>query len=201
MSETDDKKVMTPEFRASFVHVFRPQDPFQAGGDPKYGLTMLFPKGADLSKVKAAAKAAIVEKWGPDKSKWPSNLRLPFRDQGEKADKFDGYEEGAIFINATSKMKPGLVDAQVNDIIDETEFYSGCYARATIRAFAYDTKGNRGVGFGLQNVQKLRDGDPLGGRTRPEDDFSPTEGEPISDDDDLPDAQPAKGGAAADMLD
>lgn len=165
-------KQITPEFRVSFPNVFRTAKPMAgATGDPKYGITALFKPGEDLSGLKAAAEEAIVEKWGADKSKWPKNLRSPFRDQGEK--EFDGYVEGAIFINATSKQRPGLVDANMNDIIDESEFYAGCYARASINAFAYDTAGNRGVAFGLNNVQKLRDGEPLGGRTRPEDDFEP----------------------------
>lgn len=167
------ENVMTPEFRVSFPNVFRPQAPLQEGGTPKYGLTMLFKKGEDLSKLKAAAKAAAEEKWGADQAKWPKNLRQPFRDQGEKD--FEGYEDGAVFVSATSKQKPGLVDAQVQPILDEAEFYPGCYARATVRAFAYDAAGNRGVAFGLQNIQKLRDGDPLGGRTKPENDFAPVE--------------------------
>lgn len=161
--------IITPEFRVSFANCFRPQKPMAGStNEPKYGLTMLFKKGEDLSKLKAAAEAAVKEKWGANP---PKNLRTPFRDAGEKD--YDGYEPGAIFVTATSKQKPGLVDADLNDIIDESEFYSGCYARASVRAFAYDANGNRGVAFGLQNVQKLRDGDPLGGRTRPEDDFEP----------------------------
>jgi len=142
--------------------------------EPKYGLTMLFSKDDDISALKKAAEDACAEKWGADKSKWPKNLRSPFRDQGEKD--YEGYEEGAVFVNATSKQRPGLVDASMNDIIDESEFYAGCYARASINAFAYDTAGNRGVAFGLNNVQKLKDGEPLGGRTRPEDDFEPVGG-------------------------
>lgn len=165
-------KQITPEFRVSFSNVFRPGKPIAGtSNEGKYGLTGLFKKGEDLSALKAAAEEAITEKWGADKAKWPKNLRSPFRDQGEK--EFDGYVEGAIFINMTSKQRPGLVDANMNDIIDESEFYSGCYARASINAFAYDNAGNRGVAFGLNNVQKLRDGEPLGGRTRPEDDFEP----------------------------
>ena len=160
--------IMTPEFRVSFPAVFKPKR--QKGDDtsePKYGLTMLFPKGADLSKLKAAAQEAVKEKWG---DKPPKSLRSPFRDQGEK--EYEGYVEGAVFVSASSKQKPGLVDRQRQDIIDETEFYPGCYARATLRAFAYDNNGNKGVAFGLNNVQKLRDGDPLGGRTRAQDDFA-----------------------------
>ena len=160
--------VMTPEFRVSFPAVFKPKrQKGDATSEPKYGLTMLFPKGADLSKLKAAAQEAVKEKWG---DKPPKNLRSPFRDQGEK--EYEGYVEGAVFVSASSKQKPGLVDRQRQDIIDETEFYPGCYARATIRAFAYDNNGNKGVAFGLNNVQKLRDGDPLGGRTRAQDDFA-----------------------------
>jgi hypothetical protein len=167
------ENIMTPEFRVSFPNVFRPGKVIQAGAEPKYGVTMLFPKGADLSKLKAAAQAAVVEKWGADQSKWPKNLRSPFRDQGEK--EFAGYEPGAVFITATSKQKPGLVDAQVQDIIEESQFYAGCYARATVRAFAYDQAGNSGVAFGLQNIQKLREGEPLGGRTKPSQDFEPVD--------------------------
>lgn len=150
--------VMTPEFRASFVNVFRPGKSMEEGKPGKYSVTMLFKPGADLSKLKAAAAQAVKDKWG---DKPPKLLRSPFRDQGEK--EFDGYVEGAVFINATSDKKPGLVDGKLQDIIDETEFYSGCWARATVRAFAYDKAGNKGVAFGLQNVQKLRDDKPLGG--------------------------------------
>lgn len=165
------ENVITSEFRVSFANVFRPGKVMQEGATPKYGVTMLFPKGADLSALTSAAHAVMVEKWGADKAKWPKNLRNPFRDQGEKD--HAGYEAGAVFINATSQQRPGLVDAKLQDIIEERDFYSGCFARASVRAFAYDKAGNRGVAFGLQNVQKLRDGEPLGGRSRPSDDFEP----------------------------
>ena len=163
--------IMTPEFRVSFPYVFRPSKPMQVGQEPKYSVSMLFKKGEDLTVLKKAVEEAAVEKWGADKSKWPKNLRNPFRDQGEKDN--EGYEAGAIFITATSKQKPGLVDSKVEDIIEEREFYPGCYARATVRPFAYDNAGNRGVAFGLQNVQKLREGAPLGGRSSPAADFEP----------------------------
>ena len=75
--------VMTPEFRVSYPHVFKPQKN-DLSGEMEYSLVALFPKGADLAKLKDAAQQAIVEKWGADKSKWPSNLRSPFRDQAER---------------------------------------------------------------------------------------------------------------------
>lgn len=170
------ENILTPEFRVSFPFLFRPQKPMQAGQDPKYSVVMLFPPGADLSALQKAALDAITEKYGTDREKWPK-LKTPFRDQGEKTQ--EGYVKGAIFITATSKLKPGLVDAQVNPILDETQFYAGCYAKATVRVFLYETKGenggvlNRGVSFGLQNVQKTRDGESLSSRVAPEKEFEP----------------------------
>lgn len=157
--------VKTPKFRTSFVNVFQPRAANE-NAKPKYSLAMLFPEDADLSALKKAAQAAAKEKWG---DKIPKNLKSPFLDAGDY--EYDGYEPGMTLVRATSIQKPGVVDQKVEPIIEESEFYSGCYARATVRAFAYDNSGNRGVSFGLQNVQKLGDGDPLGGRTRPEDDF------------------------------
>ncbi len=170
--------VMTPEFRVSFPNVFKPKMNDLSKVE-EYSLVALFPKGADLTKLKLEAQAAITKKWGEDKTKWPANLRTPFRDQSERAKDGKlplGYEEGAIYLNLKAKQRPGIVDDKVQDIIDEREFYAGCWARATLNAYAYDQKGNRGVSFGLGNIQKLRDGEPLGGRTRPEDDFAPVEG-------------------------
>jgi hypothetical protein len=75
------------------------------------------------------------------------------------------------FINCSSKTKPGVVDKDLNEILDPEEVYSGCYARVSVNFFPYNTNGNKGVGCGLNNLQKIADGDYLGGRTRAEDDF------------------------------
>ncbi|UOF83059.1 hypothetical protein [Caudoviricetes sp.] len=171
--------VTTPKFRVSYPAVFKARTNDLNGKD-EYGLVALFPKDADLSVLKAAAQEAIEKKWGKDKSKWPSNRRNPFRDQKEKEKDGRlplGHEEGAIFINLKSQQRPGVVDQSLSPILDELEFYSGCWARASVRAYAYDQKGNKGVSFGLINVQKVSDGDPLGGRSRPEDDFTPIKNE------------------------
>lgn len=160
-------KVLTPKFRVSFPAVFQAES-FQ-GGDPKFALTMLFDGDADLSKLKAAAQAAVEEKW-PDKKKRPANLRSPFRDGAEKPE-LDGYD-GCTFVRATSKTKPGLVDLNLQQIIDPAEFYAGCFARATIRAYAYDQAGNRGVAFALENIQKLGDGQAFSGKATAEQDFA-----------------------------
>lgn len=171
--------VMTPEFRVSFPVVFSPKLN-DLSGKTEYSIVALFGKGADLSALHAAAKAAIEDKWGPDKSKHPKGLKSPFRDQGEK--KYGGYEEGNTFMTFKSAQRPGLVNADKVDIIDERDFYAGCYARATVRAYAYDNKGNRGVAFGLQNIQKLREGEPLGGRVAPQKEFEAV-GSQAADDD------------------
>ena len=161
------KKITTGEFRVSYANVFEPTK-FE-GQTPKYGVTMLFPKGTDLSPMKKLAQEALNEKW-PDKSKRPKGLRNPFRDGDTEKPDVDGYA-GMTFVRANSKQKPGVVDRQRNPIFTEEEFYSGCYARATLTAYAYDHAGNRGVAFGLQNLQKLRDGEEFSGRAKAEDDF------------------------------
>lgn len=192
----ESENIMTPEFRVSFPYVFRPQKAMEAGKDPKYSLVMLFAKGDKLPKLAAAVNKILTEKFGTDKTKWPKNITMPFRDQGEKS--MGGYEAGGVFITPTSKQKPGLVDASNNDIIDEAEFYSGCYARATVRPFYYEVKGEnggvmkRGVSFGLQNIQKLRDGEPLSGRLKAQDEFEPVAGAVME--------QTASDGGAMDLL-
>lgn len=180
---------MTPEFRVSYPNVFKSKKN-DLNGKEEYSLVALFPKGADLTKLVEAAKQAIEDKWGANK---PANLRSPFRKQEDRA-KLDevsgkkvlpsGMEEGATYLNLKSEQRPGLVDQTVQDILDTSQFYAGCYARATIRAYAYDAKGNKGVAFGLINIQKTRDGDPFGNRTKAQDDFAPIEGANLS-------AQPA----------
>lgn len=167
------KKCMTPKFRVSFPSVFEPKA-FE-GQEAKYSIVMLFKKGeADLKAMKQAVQNVAEEKWGP-KEKWPKNLRTPFRDGDEKSDT-EGYE-GHIFVSASNKLKPGLVDQATHPILDREAFYAGCYARATVIAFAYDQKGNKGVSFSLQNIQKLADGPSLSGRKAASEEFDSVEDE------------------------
>lgn len=170
MAEEKFKKIRTSVFRAAFVHVF---EPHMAPGakEAKFSVVMLFQKDDPILKeLKAAAQAAAKEKWG---DKIPPGLKSPFRSGAEKSH-LDGFGPDVVFITATTKQKPGLVDQRLQPIENSQEFYSGCYARATVNAFAYDTAGNKGVSFGLQNLQKVRDGAPFG-RTRATDDFDAVE--------------------------
>lgn len=172
-------KVQTPEFRVAFPSVFQSKKN-DLNGKNEYSVVALFPKGADLSKLKKAAQDAFIKKFGDDKSKWPAKWRSPFRDQGDRKKIGDdgkeslpsGYVEGAIYLTLRSEQKPGVVNQSVEDIIDTSDFYGGCWALATVNAYAYDQMGNRGVSFGLGNLQKLRDDDAFGNRTKPQDDFT-----------------------------
>lgn len=175
-------QLMTPEFRVSFPAVFTPRAAVE-GQEKKYSITMLFDKKTDLTALKQAVASVLAEKYGPDKAKWPKGLRLPFRDGSEKD--YSGYEN-VIFASATSKIKPGVVDQNVQPIIEPSEFYGGCYARATVNAYAYDVSGNKGVALGLRNVQKLRDGEAFSGKNDASKDF---------------DAIPVPAGSAAEMAD
>ena len=169
MATSTSKKVVTPTFRASFVHVFEPRQNEQSG-KLEYSVKMIFDKDADLAPVKEIIKEAIRNKWG---SNPPKNLKVPLRD-GNDSD-LDKYPEDAnkIIANAKSVMyPPGLIDAKTKqEIIDPKEFYSGCYARASIVAYAYDNV-SKGVAFGLQNLLKIRDGEPLVNRASAESDFA-----------------------------
>lgn len=176
---TSSTKAMTPEFRVAFPSVFQARKNDLNGKD-EFSVVALFPKDADLKPLHLAAQAALVAKFGPDKKKWPTKMRSPFRDQGDRAKNENGkevlpqgYEKGLTYLTLRSQQKPGVVDKDVQEIIDTSEFYGGCWARASINAYAYDIKGNRGVSFGLGNLQKVKDGDAFGNRTKPQDDFSP----------------------------
>lgn len=167
-SNTEIVKIMTPEFRVSFPAVFEPAG--MLNQEKKYSVTMLFDKkSADLTAIKAAIRAAVEAKF-PDPTKRPKGLKNPLRDGDTDKPDTDGYA-GCFFATARSKTRPGLIDAKKVEIIAPEEFYAGCYARATVTVYYYDQAGNKGVGLGLQNIQKLRDGEPFSGRSRPEDDF------------------------------
>ncbi|MBT9671780.1 DUF2815 family protein [Secundilactobacillus kimchicus] len=178
-------KVITGKARASFVHLLEP-DAFE-GQDPKYSVMLLIPKTdkATLTKIKSAQKAATeAGKSSKFNGKLPANLKTTLRDGDEEMDTEERPEfKGMMFINVSSKTKPGIVDAQLNEIMDASEIYSGMYVRASINFYAYNTAGNKGISAGLNNVQKVADGDFLGGRSKAEDDFDDWEDDSDDDED------------------
>lgn len=167
-------KVVTGTVRLSYVHLFEPyaQDSDQ---DEKYSCVILIPKSdkVTLKKIQAAIDAAAEQgKHSKFDGKIPANLVTTLHDGDEEGDLEKNPEyEGHMFMSISSKTKPGIVDQNVNPILDSTEVYSGAFARVSINAFPYNYKGKKGVSFGLNHVQKVKDGDYLGGRSRAEDDF------------------------------
>ena len=148
------------------------------GGSPKFSVSLIIPKGdtRTVAKVKAAIEAAYREGEaklkGNGKTVPPlSTIKTPLRD-GDTERPDDPAYANAYFINANSATAPGIVDADRQPILDRSEVYSGVYGRASINFYAFNSNGNRGIACGLNNLQKIRDGEPLGGKSRAEDDFA-----------------------------
>lgn len=165
-------KVITGKCRLSYSHVWDPVS-IDGNSEPKYGACIIIPKSdkVTIKRIKAAVDAAIQEgiksKW---KGKKPVNLKLPLRDGDEERPDDEAFA-GCYFLNANSKTPPGIVDLAKHGIMDTSEVYSGCYCRFSINFYPFSTSGNNGVAAGLNNIQKVTDGVPLGGRSRAEDDF------------------------------
>jgi hypothetical protein len=169
------QRILTPEFRVSYPHVFKPNA--MQGSKPKYSITMLFPKNADLGVIKEAIRQAKLNAYGP-KENWPSDLESPVTDgdAAKHADK-EGYKGHWVIKASTNEdSKPGVVDANVEEILNQGDFYPGCYARAYIFAFAWEFAGKRGISFILDHVQKLRDGKAFGGKKPVDQVFQPHQG-------------------------
>ena len=170
-------KVITGKVVMSYLTVNEPKTPL-GGGTPKYSVSLIIPKSDTITveKIRAAIKAAYDE--GQSKLKGNSksvpalgDLKTPLRD-GDKERKGDDAYKDSFFVNANSTTKPGVVDADRNPILDSSELYSGIIGRASINFYAFNSNGNRGIACGLNNLQKLADGTPLGGHSRAEDDFA-----------------------------
>ena len=166
-------KVITGIVRLSYANVHGPKS--INGGAEKYSVSLIIPKSdtKTVAAINAAVDAAIEEGKGKFGGKVPNKaaLKLPLRDGDIDRPDDDAYA-GSYFVNANSNTAPQLVDKQVNPILDRSEVYSGVYARVSINFYAFNSKGNRGIACGLGNIQKVRDGEPLGGRTNAADDFA-----------------------------
>ena len=148
------------------------------GGTPKFSVSLIIPKSdeATVRKIKAAIDAAYHD----GESKLRGNgkvvpplvaIKNPLRD-GDTERPDDLAYANSYFVNANSATAPGVVDADCNPILTRSEVYSGVYGRASISFYAFNSNGNRGIACGLNNLQKIRDGEPLGGRASAESDFA-----------------------------
>ena len=155
--------ITTGKVRLSYPHLFVPAEP-KGGGDKKYSASIIIPKKdkETLKKIKAAVEAAKEEgksKWG---GKIPAKLHMPLRDGDEDKPEDEAYAN-SYFFSCSSTRQPGVVDRSLQPILDPEEVYPGCYVRVNVNFFAYDSNGNKGIGVGLNHVQKLSDGERLGG--------------------------------------
>lgn len=177
-----------PDARWSYANIWEAKS--INGGAPKFSVSLIIPKSdtKTVEKIKVAIEAAYKE--GESKLKGNgrsvpalSAIKNPLRDGDTERPDDEAYAN-SYFINANSATAPGIVDANCSPILERSEVYSGVYGRASISFYAFNSNGNKGIACGLNNLQKIRDGEPLGGRTRAEDDFA-TEAEatPSSDDD------------------
>lgn len=173
MSVKNPTRVITSEVRLSYANLFEAKS--IQGSKPKYSVSLIIPKSdkATLARIEAAIDAAIetgIAKFGgkrPNKAA----LKLPLRDGDTERD--DEAYANSMFVNANSTTPPQVVNESLSPILDRSQVYSGCYAHASITFYAFNTNGNKGIACGLGNIQKLRDGEPLGGgHVSAEEDFA-----------------------------
>ena len=178
-NKTNNTKVVTGIVRLSYEHVWEPAS--INGSNPKYSVSLIIPKDdvKTIAAINQAVGNAIKDGAAKFGGKIPPKgaLKLPLRDGDTERD--DEAYRNAYFVNANSTTAPQIVDRAVQPILDRNEVYSGCYARVSINFYAFNSNGNKGIACGLNNLQKIRDGEPLGGKSRAEDDFD------TEDDDDF----------------
>lgn len=173
-------QAITPVGVASYPHVAKPQESMDGKGNPKYSMTVIFDKTADISALQAAAIAAAEDAYpGKGEAMLKSGqLKTPFRtDCAAK-----NYKNCAVFINVRTEKKPGVVfgykDPEtkkaklIPDDQIEKEIYPGSKVRVSVNAFAYNNSGNKGISFALNNVQKVGDGERIDGRASADDEFA-----------------------------
>lgn len=175
MSKTvkNPTKVITGIVRLSYANVWEPKS--INGGKEKYSVSVIIPKSdtKTLEAIEKAVDAAIEEGRGKFGGKIPNkqSLKLPLRDGDIDRSDDEAYAD-SFFVNANSITPPQIVDADIYPILERSEVYSGVYARVSINFYAFNSNGNRGIACGLGNIQKIRDGEPLGGRTDASVDFA-----------------------------
>ncbi len=163
--------ITTGKIRLSFCHVWEPQVPPNGKQeDAKYSVTLLIPKtdtatlNAIYAEMAAAEQQGVVSKWNGVK---PPIVKNPLYDgdgvRPSSGEPFGEECKGHMVMTASCKNQPSVVDLQLQPIINRADLYSGCYARVNINFFPYAQSGNRGIGCGLNCIQKIEDGEPLAG--------------------------------------
>lgn len=173
---SNETRVTTGKARFCYANIWTPKK--NDSGKEVYSVTIVIPKSDDdtFTKVMNATKAVYEEnlevlKGSAKKAPGFDEIKLPLRD-GDEEREGDPIFAGCYFINATSIYAPGIFDAERNVVSDQSSVYSGCYGRASITFYAYNKKGGRGIACGLRGLQKLEDGEQLGGFASVADDFA-----------------------------
>lgn len=194
MSDEAPKRIElnSPVARFMFAHLdtARKVDPNNPNEEAKYQLTLCIdPEGQKTKQFKAmkqAVKKMIAAKWGDNP---PKKLKNPFLTIEDLEKVPNGMEEGDVIVRLASTAKPEVVDQNVEEILDRSKIYSGCYGIVNMQCYAWShPQGGKGVSFGLGPVQKVKDGEPLGGRAKPARDAFDAldeEDDDLDDDDDL----------------
>ncbi|GHU52864.1 hypothetical protein AGMMS49975_09590 [Clostridia bacterium] len=179
------QKVITGVVRLSYANLWEAKS--INGGTPKFSVSLIIPKSDKLTldKIDKAIKAAYSEGQGKLKGSGKSvpqlsALKTPLRDGDTERPDDEAYAD-SYFINANSATPPGIVDRDRQPITDHSEVYSGVFARASVNFYAFNSNGNKGIACGLSNIQKVRDGESLGGKSKAEDDFA----DDLEDEDDV----------------
>lgn len=164
-------KVVIGPVRFSYAHVWEPSA-MNEDAPKKYSVAVLIPKSdkASIAKVNAAIEVAKTEGTIKLGGKIPPNLKVPLRD-GDLDRPDDEVYQGHFFMNCNSTNKPGILDKDKNEILDKSEFYSGCYGFVSVNFYAFNTSGSKGIGAGLGNLMKTADGDKLSGGASAIEDF------------------------------
>lgn len=167
-------KVVTGKVRLSYANLFEAKA-MSEGAKPKFSVSLIISKDdtSTINAINTAIDNAITDGIAKFGGKRPNKaaIKIPFRDGDVERDDDEAYKN-AYFLNANSYQAPQIVDVELNPILDKSEVYSGCYARASISFYAYNSNGNKGIACGLGNIQKIADGEPLSGKTNAQTDFS-----------------------------
>lgn len=172
----NETKVVTGKVRLSYANIFEPKS--INGSEPKYSVSLIIPK--EDTQMVETIKQAIENAKERDKGKWngkiPANLKTPLRDGDEERPDDEVYAN-SYFVNANSTKAPAVVSTEKDRStgkaiqLGEDEVYSGCYARVSINFYGFNASGNKGIACGLGNIQKIADGERLGGGSSAEEDF------------------------------
>ena len=167
-------KLVTGRVRFAYASVWEPTA--YKGEDVKYSISLIIPKSdtKTIADIMTACDNAVKEGRAKLGDEIAAKLKLPLRDGDMERPGEEAYSN-SYFINAFSKDKPQIVDKAINPITEESEFYSGCFGRASLSFYAFNKDGHKGVGCGLLNLQKLSDGELLRTRSSPEEDFKASE--------------------------